>query len=273
MTIDLSRPFWSELEANHREWLTAFDEQYLRNWENILSNTPEPAMCEAAVRRFLVASRVSVAPNEDISGNSKAPDFRCKRGSSHFYVEVRSISLQQATKISGLCDEATSQTASNPTSLNDKIFEICKEKAVQCSHADAPVLLAIATAHSSAAMLSFSPPYPDMILCGKTTMTVSLNRETLKAENGVRLDSELYSAGFLKPDRGDGIESARSSISGLLLCGITLGRSPEEMWVVGLLNPSAQRPFDPQLLPSIKFGAVEVDRGTGQLRTQWPEEP
>ena len=229
-------------------------------------------MCEAAVRRFLVASGISVSPNENLSGTSKAPDVRCQRGSSHFYVEVRSISIRRATQISGLCDEAQIQSAINPTPLTSEVFEICKEKASQCSHADAPVLLAIATAHSRAAMLSLSPPYPDMVLCGKTTMTVHLNRETLKSEGGVQLDSELYSAAFLKPDRGDGIESARSSISGLLLCGITLGKSPSEMWVVGVLNPKPTRQFDPQLLPGIRFGTVEVDREAGQLCTRWPGE-
>ncbi len=252
------------LAAEHRAWLSAFDAQHLRNWEKLLNNDHEAALTEAGVRRFLESRGVMVQPNEDLTGGRQTPDFRCERNNETFFVEVACISVEKATEITGLTDGP--QAALRPSPLNDKVFSICKGKAKQCGGQDVPVLLAIGTFHGFACMFSFSPPYVDMLLVGMTKMTVTIDRQTMKSVGGIERESELWSAAFLRPDPEAGIGFARSSIAGLLLCGVSL----EPMWVVGVLHPNPARRFEPLLLPGVSFGKVQVDQNTGQLRVTWP---
>lgn len=254
------------LEAEHRTWLGRFDRQYLRNWEKLLNNNEEDAMTEASVRRLLERRGVTVSPNEDLTGNQQRPDFRCVVPDGQFYVEVTCISVEKATEITGLVDGAN--TALRPTPLTTKIQAICKKKAVQSGNHDAPVLVAIGTFHGIACMFSFSPPHLDMLLTGTSTMSVRISRVTLERVGGVEIESDPSTAAFLRYDSTDRIDFARSSISGLLLCGVSL----EPIWVQGVLHPNPARPFNPRLLPDISFGEVEVDRESGQLRTRWPGE-
>ena len=105
-----------------------------------------------------------------------------------------------------------------------------------------------------------------MLMTGMTTMSVTIDKETLSVVGGIHQASELRSAAFLRFEQGDTIGFARSSISGLLLCGLSL----QPTWVIGVLHPNAARPFDSRLLPGVAFGRVEVDVQTGDLRVQWP---
>jgi hypothetical protein len=45
-----------QLMSEHRQWLTGFDCQHLKSWEDQLSDNPEAALCEAAVRDIMQAS-------------------------------------------------------------------------------------------------------------------------------------------------------------------------------------------------------------------------
>lgn len=256
-------PNFDDLAAEHQAWLAPFDGQYLRNWEKLAKSDREDALIEAAIRRVLQSHGVVVEPNEDLTGTVQKPDFRCAVGDRMFCVEATCISTEKATEITGLADGANG--AGRPTSLVEKIERICQKKAKQCSNQDVPVLVAIGTFHAVASMFSFSPPYPDMLLTGMTTQTVTIDRETLKAVGGVKLDSELESAAFLRWKDAQGIEFARSSISGLLLVGAAI----KPAFVVGLLHPNPARRFDLACLPRINFREVKVLGESGQLRLQW----
>lgn len=260
-----NNPFLRELCEEHRKWLRAFDPQHLANWEKMLKADDEAAMTEAGVRRFLESQSVVVEPNEEITGAERRPDFKCLTDGKQFYVEVTHISIHKAEKVTGLMDEGVS--AMRPTPLNRAIKAICSEKAVQCSNQDAPVLVAVGTFHGDAAMFSFSPPWPDMILTGMAEMSVTINRETLSVVGGIQQTSDLHAAAFLKFEKDDSIGFARSSISGMLLCGLSL----KPTWVIGLLHPNPARPFPPALLSRVSFGEVEVLHETGDLRVRWPE--
>lgn len=260
-----NNPFLSELHDEHRKWLSVFDSQFLRNWEKLLKSNIEAAMTEAGIRRFLESQSVLVEPNEELTGAEQRPDFKCQFDGQRFYVEVTHISTQKAEKITGLSEAGG--IAMNPTPLNKAIKAICSEKAVQCSNQDAPVLIAVGTFHGAAAMYSFSPPWPDMILTGMTEMSVTINKATLSSVGGIQQTSELQSAAFLRFEQDESIGFARSSISGMLLCGLSL----QPTWVIGLLHPNPARPFTPALLPRVSFGEVEVLNETGDLRVRWPE--
>jgi hypothetical protein len=76
--------------------------------------------------------------------------------------------------------------------------------------------------------------------------------------------TQLRSATFLKPEDGDWIW-ARLPISGVLVCG--LGCHPQQ--VLGVLHPKPKHPFDPSLLPLIRFGRVIIDDETSTFSTAW----
>lgn len=260
------RPVTFELQAladEHRQWLSAFDPQYLANWEKLLNADDESAMTEASVRRMLEYYGVSVEPNEDLTGSQQSLDFRCFVNCSKFYVEVTRISIDKATQKTGISQEPSGFTPFQ--SLNNAIFQACIGKAKQCSSADAPVLLAIGTWHSFAAMASFQKPWLNMLLTGKTGMTWNIDTATGEQVGETFQSTELHSATFLKPDSSEEIGLARSSISGLILFGA--GLSPPK--VMGVLHPNPTHPFDPSTFPKIEFGHVTIEKPTKTLHVSW----
>jgi len=116
-------------------------------------------------------------------------------------------------------------------------------------------------------MLSFMPPYPDMLLTGITTMTVFLDKETLQSSGEPRYDSDLESAAFIRRSEESEFEFVRSSISGLLLCGLSFA----PIIKIGVLHPNPARSFSPSLLPDVPFGEVQLNHDDGTLHVQWPE--
>ncbi|MBA2116713.1 hypothetical protein [Bremerella alba] len=268
MTIDISRPFFSELIESHREWLSGFDEQYARNWEKLLKADAEAAMCEAGVRRMLASFDVVVSPNEDLNGNQQRVDFSCLSNGEKFFVEVACIPVEKAEKITGIADDFQMIFMRNPTPLNGAIRRKCIGKARQSGNHPAPVLLAIGTWHGSAAMLSFMPPYPEMLLTGMTTMTVFIDKETLESSVEPRYESQLDAAAFIQRSEEDQIKVVRNSISGLLLCGLSF----EPVMRVGILHPNASKPFSPSWLPDVPFCEVQINDVDGTLNVQWPKE-
>ncbi len=199
--------FCDALADEHRHWLSAFDPRYLKNWERMLNADEEAALAEAGVRRWLASQSVAAEPNEELTGAEQRPDFKCRRGDEKFYVEVTHIATEKATDLTGLSEEAN--VLVNPTPLNRAIQAICTNKAVQCSNQDSPVLVAVGTFHGAAAVFSFSPPWPDMILTGITTTSVTIDKHTLSTVGGIHQASELHSAAFLRFEQGDAIGFAQ----------------------------------------------------------------
>ena len=151
--------------------------------------------------------------------------------------------------------------------LNDAIFAKCRGKAAQSKDLDAPALVAIGTFHSVAAMSSFQKPILNWVLTGEAKIGWHVNAQTGKKVGDTHQTTELYSAAFLCPDKTEEILYARSSISGLLLCGLALKDRP----VIGVLHPNPARPFDPTILPQVEFGQVATDWASRQLHCEWPQ--
>lgn len=258
MTNSSEKAFYDRLEVEHLAWLAKFDGRYANAWKRTRNGDFEAAMCEAAVRRILSNQNVAVEPN-DAGGSSSQPDYRCHVGAKEFFVEAKCITYEAAARETGLSDDGHSTW--RPSPLNPAVFDACVNKAKQCGNRGAPVLLAIGTFHSAAAMFSFAPPYLDMILTGRTTMTVTINRETCQSVGGVEQSTNMQHSAFLRPEREDSIGFARSSLSALLLCGLSL-----DGWVFGALHPNPANPFDAALLPRVHFRKVEVNHETGELR-------
>lgn len=259
-----TEPFFQRLEAEHRNWLSCFDSRYLSNWERLLNGDEESAFAEARVRQLLDDHRVVVQPNEDIDGGKSRPDFCCTARGNKFYVEVTCIPDAVATKDTGSPDAPHGFSWFRP--LSDAIFEKCRGKAAQCANLDGPALVAIGTFHRFAAMGSFKKPVLNWVLTGEPKISWNIDVRTGKQVGETRQITELRSAAFLHPSGTMDVGYARSSISGLLLTGLTLSKRP----FIGLLHPNPVRPFDPTTMPQVEFGELMVDDGAGSLRVSWP---
>jgi len=253
--FDSTRPFFSELADEHRDWLAQFDSDHLQLWERLFKSDAESALCEAGVRRVLTASGAMVSPGEELEMGSGGPDFHCRVDSTVFYVESTCICTSDADRLTGFKGY---YQARRFRSLNNKIFKMCRKKAGQCGTRDAPVLLAIGT-FSQAAVTAFSPPYPEQLLTGIIEHSVTIDRGTMEAISEDKTTS-LRSAPFFFNSE-EGVADARASIAGLLLCGL---RFPG--FVVGVLNPHAAYPFDSAALPKIAFSTVLLERDKHRFR-------
>jgi hypothetical protein len=266
MALDIHNPHWLQLAEEHRQWLGAFDPQYLSNWEKLLNADSEPALCEASVRRWLQSLGVAVEPNEKLTGKCGGPDYRCSVQKRHFYIETTCITIATATRKVGIADGPQPFTPISVWGMTEAVFAECVNKAPQCGGLDAPALVAVGTFHATAAMLGFKKVLVTGLLTGKTQMTWDIDTETGQQVGDTYETTALQAAAFLKPDKTQEVGFARSSISGVLLCG--LGTEPGRC--LGVLHPNPARPFDPTLLPGVEFGEVGIDRGSGQLRVRWP---
>jgi len=260
---------WDELEQEHRQWLVGFDRRYLRNWEKNRGGDYEAALCEAAARRLLQTHGVTVEPNEDLlgaapTGSEQRPDYRCSTIHGEFFVEVTCITIATAIQETGL-PHPFQLGCYFHGSLNNQIFEKCKKKTPQCSGMELPTLVAVGTFHHHASARCMTKLFANWLLTGEASVSYSIDTETGRAVSDAFQTTKLRSATFLTP-RNNSILEARTSLSGILLCGFGCIPSP----VLGVLHPYATHRFDPQLLPGIEFGRVEIDHATSHLCTYWP---
>jgi hypothetical protein len=258
----LPSPYWDDLENEHRIWLSAFDQQYRRNWEKLRNGNREAGLCEAGVRRLLQRHSITVELNEDLTGSEQRPDFRCTHSAGKFFVEVACITLDTAAEETGL-PYPSQPGARSYRHMNDAVFKTCKGKAPQCGNATEPTLVAIGTFHTDASVLCFQKKFANMLLYGEASISWLVDTRTGRGVGDTYQTTKLYSAPFLRPDQQ--LSEARTSISGLLLCGF--GIAPPR--VLGILHPGAIRPFDQRPQSGIDFGEVQVDRKTGMLSTSW----
>lgn len=263
VAASIQNPYFQELANEHRAWLASFAKQHLANWERVLIGNIEAACCEAAVRRLLTSFGISVEPNEQLRPDGGGPDFQCDANGSKFYTEVTCVLCSTATARTGMPEEPHCGSF-NPFGMTEAIFSECVEKASQCRDMDAPTLVAIGTFHGFAAMSCFQKVIVSSVLTGKTKIGWKIDITTGQQAGQTYQLTELEKAAFLKPDSFQEVGFARSSISGLLLCGLGISRC------LGVLHPNPARPFDPSMIANIEFGRVELDRSSRQLRVQWP---
>jgi len=261
-------PAWADLEAEHSQWLSAFDQRYQQKWENVRKEDYEAALCEAAVRRMLQAQGITVEPNEDVAGklptgSESRPDFRCFHPDGNFLVEVTCISIATVVEQTDL-PHPFQPGVQNYGSLNHAIFWKSVRKYKQYSTANLPTLLAVGTFHQLSA-LCMSRKFADMLLTGQTSLSWPVNIKTGQGTSDAIQTTELRASPFLKPGS---LGEVRTSLSGLLLCG--LGCDPA--YVIGVMHPHAARPFNCNVLPSIQFGQVAINKAAGELNTSWPKQ-
>lgn len=259
----LDNPYFQELAEDHSGWLASFDERHMANWKRLLNGNVEAACCEAAVRRLLQCFGVSVEPNEQLREDGSGPDFRCESNGTPFYTEVTCILCSTATAKTGISEEPSSFAPFDLFGMTEAIFSKCVRKDDQCHDMDAPTLVAVGTFHGFAAMTCFDKVIVSSVLTGKTKLSWNIDVLTGKQAGEPYQLTNLEKAAFLKPDPQQEVGFARSSISGVILCALSLSRC------LGVLHPNPDRSFDTALLPNVEFGRVELDRVSRQLRVRW----
>jgi hypothetical protein len=259
-------PFFRSLADGHRQWLAQFEPQHLADWKKLFNGNPEAALCEAATRERLQGHSVTVEPYDKPDPNSPGPDFRCSIRDRPFYVEVTCISIDSATKKTGIPEGGHNELRPFKIfGMTQAIFQKCGPKTKQCEDLDAPVLVAIGTFHSDAALASLKPVLIGSVLTGKMNLSWTVDTTTGQQIGETQESTTLDSAAFLRlNDETDEVEPIRSPVSGVLLCGLTLSAD-----FIGVLHPQPCRPFDPSWLPKIEFGSVEIDQPNRQLRVVW----
>lgn len=259
------REHYESLIQRHRAWLKQSPEGWrLKRWNQLLKDQPEPALCEAFLREFLSDHVDELHSAEDRSNGG--PDFLCTRGKRRFYVESTCLTVDSVFKKTGLTYHARTACAYNL--LTPLFFGACVEKAGQCSkRSDAPCLLAISTLHHAASALCFGDVEVEWILISEPDIRCTINTRTGQPVGEPYEATDMRLSAFLRPGReGLGpIESARRSISGLLLCGFGI-RPPA---VRGVLNTQAVRRLDRCLLPEIPFCRLVEEDDDETLRVEW----
>lgn len=251
-----------EIATEHRQWLAGFDRRYAKIWERLCSADYEAAMTEAAIRRILsVQHRVTVEPNEALTGNCGGPDFQCAVGGKRFCVEVTCFPIADVERSTGIVAGPRSASGFDPNGMIDKVFAKAASKSAQASRATVPTLLAIGTFHATASMIFFGKRFAPMYQTGKTQLTWSIEATSRRVTKAC-VQSELHRAVFLKPDSVTGVAPARQSLAGILLCGVGVEPAP----VRGLLHPNAARPFNEQFLPGVEFHRIAFDQSSGRVR-------
>ena len=264
--ISLANPYFKELADEHRTWLKSFDARHLANWEKLLNGDAEPAFCEVAVRRLLESFGVTVSPNEDLKTNGGGPDFRCEKNGAHFYVEVTCVlrdKFTERTGVSEIIPEEPVASSFDGFAMTEAIMRECSGKAKQCGGMDAPTIVAVGTFHVLAPTFFSYKPLVSSILTGKPQLVWNIDVRTgMEAGESQHL-THLENAAFLKPDNGQQIGFARSSISGLLLCGLSSSRC------LGILHPNPARPFDAKNMPNVEFANVQLDQASQRMQITW----
>lgn len=254
--IDLSR--WAPSLTAYEKWLRSESEPTVRQWLRKLSGRDptavEGAIAEAAAWDFL-ASHCESCRLHEIPGVGGV-DFEFTMRGQSFLVEVTNISTDAATAASGMPDTEMFKGCYGllTRQLRDKVRTKLSQAA---KNPGRPTLIFVTTLHWNAGHICLSHTAIEFAMGSPPKITGRLNRETGATEGELYQSTDLSQSVFLTPSPilgpdGHPVAQARfQPISGFLVGGF--GARPEDVRVLGGLNPEAERPFDPTLLPDTPF--------------------
>jgi len=259
---------YSDLILQHRIWLKSFDKWRIDRWEGMLKKNIEDiegAICEAATRKLLSHYQIGIEPYEDES--TGGPDFLCTKNNQRFYVEVSCISIEAATRESGLYPtDSPDVDDSSYWNMTEKFRSEIALKIKQCIKVNAPRIVVIGTLHPEVSDCCIDELAAEQLLTSPTKITHDINSTHEPIGNTYETTGLEHSAfiRFVKDSSGK-IEFARTSISAVLLCGF--GSNPPN--VVGCLHPNPNHAFDSTLLPQIKFCRLAEGYRSGRFIVEW----
>jgi hypothetical protein len=259
-----------ELFGRYTEWLKRgqLDPQHATAWDRLYNNDPEAAMCEAAFWDILVCHGAEITPNADLTGISRRPDFRCVIDGTLFYVEVKCIKIETATRVTKL-PPLPDRNADPSALLNREILDACAKKTAQCANLDAPCLLAVGTFHTTASMICVEAFAMEWLLIGDRLVSFRFDPELAQGVGEPFDRTEFRGSVFTGWSELEGIVQKRQPISALLVAG--LGCIPAQ--ILGVLNPTPVRAFLPSLLSRIPFCRLSFDNSDRTVFVDWVQMP
>jgi hypothetical protein len=265
----LGNKFFDQIVGGHREWLSRFDDVYLRKWDKMFTRgNSEAALCEAATRQLLEELDIDVEPCE-LGGNDRSPDFKCQKDGNLFYVDATCVMKDTVTRKSGLEDIPQNGKTSGYALLTDTYFKKADSKETQFKHLNAPCIIVIGTFHFSGGQLCFDDMSVEEILTGTTGIGMQINTQTGSAIGKPYNEASLQNSSFLTSRRiicdGPPVQPVKQTISAVILC--PFGTHPVEC--LGVLHPEPFYHFDRGILPQIKFCQLKDGWRKGILKTEW----
>jgi len=257
--------FYERLRTQHSSWLKQYDPRHLRRWKSLLRNCEEAAMCEAAVRRFLAARVKVIRPFEKVDVGAGGPDFLCIAAAQTFLVETTCVQAETATTRTKLADSAHQMKPFRIWAMTEAVIAKCRRKQRQCSGLALPVLLAVGTFNSAAAISGFRRELVGSLLIDNGASHAGLSTNHRSAR--VRANSGIGAGCFPSASRSSPAATltAFPMISGVMLLPLAIERDLH----VGLVNPNADIAFNADALPTVDFGRCERDARSQRQRIRW----
>lgn len=269
---DLHR--WAPTLTAYADWLPAQSQAIAKGWSRRLNSAQaydvEGAVAEASVWDFIGcrcdSSRLAETPGDG------GLEFEFVISGAPFLVEVTNISIESASKASGMPDG--NPFSGNYGLLTGNIRPKVRRKFRQArQRSDLPVLVAVTALHSNSSRACVDRRAVEFAMGSPPSITGRFNPETGVIEGDLYQSTDLTQSVFLSPSPvlgPDGVPAAQARfqlISGFLLAGFGLG--PKQVSVLGGLNPEAARPFDPSILPDVPFCSFREWPATTKIAFRW----
>jgi len=272
MAIDLQR--WEPSLNAFKSWLNAEHQCASKAWlRRLHSGKPEKvesAVAEAAVWDF-IGRRCESTRLNDAPGTGGV-DFEFIVDGHSFLVEVTNISTEAASTASAMPD--TDRFSGFYGLLTKNIRQKVRGKLKQArQQSEYPLLIAVTTLHWNASRACINRTAVEFAMESPPCITCNWNPNTGEAEGDSYQSTDLSQSVFLSPHPvvgADGSQIAQAKwqpISGFLVCGF--GLNPQDVSVLGALNPEASRPFDPAVLPDIPFCSFREWPVTREIGFKW----
>lgn len=236
---------YARLAAEHRDWLDRFGREHRSKWDRMLCRSPQAALFEAVVRRYLVVAGLGPRPGEQHSGGG--PDFICEQGS--LAVEAKCLTIDKVARATGLPDLPMEHGGSYafPTSA---IRKAVTEKAAQAP-VGVPYVVAIGTFHFMGAWMVFDRRGAEFVLAGKPVIVWPVTPDGDCAGAMSEKIDPAPASFYVHDGCLDGtLDAINRDVGGVLLLG--LGAVEQELEPSRLardvhlvLNPGAAIPVDP----------------------------
>lgn len=263
--MDLSR--WAPSIDPYAKWIEKQHFDAAKNWAGRLRAGAE-SQVEAAVAEAIAWDWLANRVDSIALGSPPGvigPDLRCVVRGEVFFVEVTNIAREVMTAVTGMPD--TELFKGNHGCPADRLHREITGKAVQGAGLDAPYLVFPTTLHWNASSLLTHRGHLEAVLHSRTYLAGEFDTERGEILEPLREETDLKRAAFTATGSATPL---RTHVSGALFG--PFGLYPGGIDVHGILNPVADHPFDPGLLPDVPFCRFRTWPPDHRIQVEWTDQ-
>lgn len=242
-----------ELATRYANWLEQNRQSAAKQFRRRLATSREDAVVEAVTWWVLAGwYRYDVTVGEQYSGG---PDFDCRneRSQTLLTVEATTLRSEALSRITTVPPEP-GDFAGSIGNISEALYERVARKLPQSRTREHPVAVVVGTTHwfHDVALDRWAA---EELISGRRSISFAVGQEAQRSS----LVTDLQGSVFIRLQEGYGVEAANAAIAAVLLLGV----AANEVRLIGVLNPWAKHPLDPDLLAGIPFckGTLQEDRG------------